>query len=280
MTIEEAIQRGYRQLALAEIAEPRREAASLLAYAIGQDAAFLIAHSDDHLAAPYKMMFDACLRRRAKHEPFQYITGRQEFYRLEFEVTPDVLIPRPETEILVEKAVEILNAFPDPRFCEVGVGSGCISVSILHEVETATAVSTDVSRAALAVARSNADKHRVIDRLTLVEADVFDGANGRFEMIVSNPPYVPTEQLDSLQAEVRDFEPRTALAGGPNGLSVIERIIAQAPLYLKAGGLLLMEVGFDQSERVASLFDNAVWNEPEFTEDLQGIPRILSISLQ
>lgn len=275
MNIATAISHAAAALEDAGIAEPRREASSMLSYVIGQDAAFLIAHSDDSLAAPYKMMFEACVRRRAKHEPFQYITGRQEFYRLEFEVTPDVLIPRPETEILVEKAIEILNALDAPRFCEIGVGSGCISTAILHEVQNAEAVAVDVSPAALAVAAKNAEKNGVAGRLTLVEGSVFDGVDGTFDMIVSNPPYVPAGQLAKLQAEVRDFEPRVALAGGDDGLDIIERIVADAPRFLRPKGHLLLEVGFDQAERVAKLFDPAVWRPPEALADLQQIPRII-----
>lgn len=279
MTIAEAIAKGAAVLADAGIAEPRREASSLMAYVTGHDAAFLIAHSDDHLAAQYKMMFDACLRRRAAHEPFQYITGRQEFYGLEFTVTPDVLIPRPETEILVEKAVELLRHTAQPTLCEIGVGSGCISVSILHELAAAAGVGIDLSEKAIAVARANAERHHVSERLDLRHGDVFAGVSGTFDMIVSNPPYVPTPQLAALQAEVRDFEPRVALAGGDDGLDLIRRIIEGSPAHLNAGGTLLMEIGFDQSERVAGLFSTNVWRHPEFLDDLQGIPRIITARL-
>jgi len=280
MNIAAAISSAAAALQDAGIAEPRREASWLLAFVIKQDAVFLIAHSDESLAAPYKMMFEACVRRRAKHEPFQYITGRQEFYGLDFEVTPDVLIPRPETEILVEKAIEILSDIVSPRFCEIGVGSACISVSVLHSVKNSTAVGVDISEKALDVARRNAEKNDVVDRLTLIEGDVFDRLDERFEMIVSNPPYVPAVQLASLQAEVRDFEPRVALAGGDDGLDIIERIVIGAPPYLRQDGTLLMEIGFDQSERVAALFDQRLWSDPEFIDDLQQIPRIVHAKLR
>jgi len=279
MNIAAAISDAAALLEDAGIAEPRREAASLLAFVIKQDAAFLIAHSDESLAAPYKMMFEACVRRRARHEPFQYIVGRQEFYGLDFEVTPDVLVPRPETEILVEKAVEILSDRDAPHFCEIGVGSGCIAVSILYSVQSATAVGVDISDKALGVARRNAERNNVADRLILVEGDVFDGLGGRFDMIVSNPPYVPAEQLESLQAEVRDFEPRIALAGGDDGLETIQRIVAGAPELLGPSGYLLLEVGFDQSEKVMSLFDKSIWRQPEAVADLQQIPRIIVTQL-
>jgi release factor glutamine methyltransferase len=276
----DAIARAAEALQDAGIAEPRREASSLLAYVIGKDAAFLIAHSEDHLAAPYKMMFEACVRRRAKHEPFQYITGRQEFYGLNFDLTPDVLIPRPETEILVEKAIEILSGIDRPRFCEIGIGSGCISVAILHKVTPATAVGVDVSAAALAVAQRNAEKNGVHERLRSIESDVFDRVEGTFDMIVSNPPYVPADQLSRLQAEVRDFEPRVALAGGEDGLDIIERIAAAAPTFLKPHGHLLLEVGFDQAARVERLFGPDLWRPPANLADLQQIPRIIVAQLR
>lgn len=279
MNIAQVLDHAAIVLNDAGIADARRESSSLLAYVIGQDAAFLIAHSDEHLAAPYKMMFEGCVRRRAKHEPFQYITGKQEFWRLEFEVTPDVLIPRPETEIMVERAIEILSPLDAPTFCEIGVGSGCISVSILHSVERATAVGVEVSDKALAVASRNAQRHGVADRLVLKEGDVFDGFADRFEMIVSNPPYVPRRQLGSLQAEVRDFEPRVSLSGGDDGLDVIRRIVTGAPKFLKPRGHLLLEVGFDQAESVSALFDKEVWEPPENLADLQQIPRIIVAQL-
>ena len=275
MNISTALSSAVAVLEEAGVVEARREASSLLAFVLQRDAAFLIAHPEYDLAANQKIVYEACVRRRAKHEPFQYITGRQEFYRLEFEVTPDVLIPRPETEIMVEKAIEILSRLTEPHFCEIGVGSGCISVSILHSVESATAVGVDISESALAIARRNTEKHNLTHRLDLREGDIFNGLEGPFDMIISNPPYVPELQLDSLQAEVRHFEPQVALAGGGDGLDIIERIIAGAPEFLKPNGHLLLEVGFDQAERVEKLFDKGVWQRPETLADLQQIPRII-----
>jgi release factor glutamine methyltransferase len=278
MKISTTISSAAEILKEAGVAESRREASSLLAFVSQKDAAFLIAHSGDELDADQTMLFEACIHRRANHEPFQYIVGRQEFYGLEFEVTPDVLIPRPETEILVESAIQILFDLNGPRFCEVGVGSGCISISILHAVKSATAVATDISEAALAVAAINAGKNRVDTRLELKQANIFDGICGPFDMIVSNPPYVPADQLASLQAEVRDYEPRAALDGGKDGLVLIERIIQESPALLKPGGHLLLEIGFDQARKVEELFDRAVWETPpEFLPDLQGIPRIVKV---
>ena len=275
MNIAAAIANAAAVLEDAGIPEPRREASSLLAFVIKEDAAFLIAHSDDSLAAPYKMMFDACVRRRAKHEPFQYIVGRQEFYGLDFDVTPDVLIPRPETEILVEKAIDLLSHIDTPRFYDLGVGSGCISVSIVHSIKTASGVGVDISGKALFVATRNAETNNVADRLTLRQGDLFDGLNERFHMIVSNPPYIPAAELAALQPEVRDFEPHTALSGGDDGLDIIRRIVTGAPEFLETQGYLLLEIGFDQAGTVVDLFDQTLWQPPETVPDLQQIPRIV-----
>ena len=280
MNIAAAIANAAAVLEDAGIPEPRREASSLLAFVIKEDAAFLIAHSNDSLAAPYKMMFDACVRRRAKHEPFQYIVGRQEFYGLDFDVTPDVLIPRPETEILVEKAIDLLSHIDTPRFYEIGVGSGCISVSIVHSIKTASGVGVDISGKALSVATRNAETNNVADRLTLRQGDLFDGLNERFQMIVSNPPYIPIAELAALQPEVRDFEPHTALSGGDDGLDVIRRIVTGAPEFLETQGYLLLEIGFDQAERVVDLFDQTLWQPPETLPDLQQIPRVVIARLR
>lgn len=277
MNISTALASAADVLAEAAVAEPRREAALLLAIVLQKNAAFLVAHPEYELSSDEAVKFERFLNRRTDHEPFQYIAGRQEFYGLEFEVSPDVLIPRPETEILVECAIGILSDLNDPRFCEIGVGSGCISVSILHAVESAVAIGVDISQRALDMARRNSEKHKVDGRLKLQIGDVFSKVDGTFDLIVSNPPYVPRGHLESLQAEVRWFEPQLALDGGEDGLSIIENIIRESPEFLKPQGFLLLEIGFDQAARVSELFDLRVWNKPEFIADLQGIPRILKV---
>ncbi len=278
MNISTALSSATEILQQASVVESRREAASLLAFVLQRDAAFLVAHPECELAANQKILFESGVRRRAAREPFQYIVGHQEFYGLDFEVSPDVLIPRPETEILVECAIEILSKLENPLVCEIGVGSGCISVSILHEVRSAKAVGVDISEPALTVAGANAEKHKVDSRLELRQADVFDGLDQRFDLIVSNPPYVPDDQLDSLQAEVRDFEPQVALRGGANGLAIVERIIRESPRFLKAHGVLLLEIGFDQAPKIGEFIDPRIWADPVFLPDLQGIPRIVKIT--
>lgn len=280
MTILDLINKSTTRLSDACVADPRREASSLLAFTLDKPSAFLIAHPEYELTGDEAARFESYITRRANREPFQYISGRQEFYGLEFEVTPDVLIPRPETEILVEEAINELNKLKEPTFCEVGVGSGCISVSILHNVPNATAVATDISEKAIAVARRNAGKHGVADRLTCIEGDLFAGVNQKFDIIVSNPPYIPYADLTDMQKEVRDFEPHNALFAGTEGLDIVRRIIDEALEHLNPGGLLMIEIGFGQSELLRDLVDQTIWSKPEFLPDLQGIDRILKIRLR
>ena len=285
MTILDLLNKNAKRLSDAGVADPRREASSLLAFALDKPSAFLIAHPEYELTNDEADRFEGFVSRRENREPFQYITGRQEFYGLDFEVTPDVLIPRPETEILVEEAIhelsklKKLNKLSELKFCEIGVGSGCISVSILRNVPNATAIGIDISETALAVAGRNAECHGVADRLSLQIGDVFARVTDKFDMIVSNPPYIPDADLTDMQKEVRDFEPHKALFAGTDGLDIIRRIVAEAPNYLNPGGLLLIEIGFGQAENLKSLFDLSTWNEPEFLSDLQGIERIVRLQL-
>jgi release factor glutamine methyltransferase len=221
------------------------------------------------------MHLDKLTARRLTREPLQYILGRQEYYGLEFEVTSDVLIPRPETEILVERAIEFLGPLRDPAFCEIGVGSGCISISVLHNVRAAKAVAADISIKAINVARSNAIRYVVDDRIEFVESDVYSNLpDVQFDAILSNPPYVPEIDLESLQPEVRDYEPHLALTSGKLGLDVIGKLVNEAPQYLKPGGMLIFEMGFNQSPAVSQMFDSAAWQTFDILPDLQGIPRI------
>lgn len=275
--LSDKLEKAYQTLRSNDIADPRREASSLLALALKRDKSFLIAHPEYVLTSAEEDAANEFVRRRALREPLQYISGVQEFYGLEFNVTPDVLIPRPETELIVERAIEILASEDEPSFCEVGIGSGCISISVLFHKPHATALGLDVSQAALQVARRNAAKHNVSERLRLAISDVFESlTHVQFDLIVSNPPYVPARGFAGLQTEVRDFEPEVALRGGLDGLSIITRIINGAPRFLKPEGYLLLEIGFDQSEKVAAMFDPAVWNLREFFPDLQGIPRMVA----
>ena len=272
--IAEKLREASEILQLSGIAEPRREANSLLALALEKDKTFLIAHPEYALSNEEEKHFRDFLRRRASREPFQYIAGRQEFYGLDFEVNRSVLIPRPETELIVESAIEILRDKRNSKFCEVGIGSGCIAVSILHEVKTSKAIGLDVSPEALEVAARNAAKHKVLNRLELKLSDVFEVVNDeKFDLIVSNPPYIPSEEIKDLQAEVRDFEPLTALTDDKDGLSIIRKIIVESPNFLNEEGFLLLEIGFGQSEAAREMFAPEIWRVVEILPDLQGIPR-------
>ena len=274
LSIGGAIREGAQRLAAAGVIEPRREAGSVLAHVLGRDRSFIIAHADDPLTAEQREALQMLIERRTVGEPLQYIIGQQEFFKLDFEVTPDVLIPRPETELIVETSLELLKTDPKPYFADIGTGSGCIAISILHELPEAHALATDFSRAALRVALRNAERHHVSDRLALFESDCFSDldANESFTLITSNPPYVSADELKSIQREVR-FEPRAALAAGSDGLSVIRRLLSEARPFLRGGGYLVFEIGFGQSEAVEQLVDRGVWKLLEIRKDLQDTPR-------
>jgi release factor glutamine methyltransferase len=275
LAIAQAIVEAAQVLRRAGVPEARREAGSLLAHVIARDRTFLITHADELLADDEASRFQQLIERRAAGEPLQYLTGQQEFFGLDFEVTPDVLIPRPETELLVETALILLRGEHAPFICDAGTGSGCIAIALLHEREDARAVALDISPRALLVAARNGARHHVSDRLRLVASDCFaalERARQPFSMIVSNPPYVAAGVLDELQREVR-FEPRVALTPGADGLHTIRRLVIDAPRFLRSGGHLLLEISFDQNEAVSRLFDPQVWQLLDIHKDLQGIPR-------
>ena len=274
ISIAKATILGAQLLDAAGVDEARREAGSLLAHVLGRNRTFIIAHAEDSLTDEQMGSFRNFVGRRAQGEPLQYITGRQEFFTLEFEVTPDVLIPRPETEIVVETARELLRDEARPFIADVGAGSGCIAISLLNELSEARAVATDSSPAALRVARRNAERHGVVNRLTLLESDCFSALEpaGQFRLIASNPPYVPDNERNTMQREVL-YEPPTALFAGPDGLTVIRRLLRDAPLFLQRDSYLVLEIGFGQHEAVKKLIDRDVWKLMEIREDLQSIPR-------
>ena len=277
-SIGEALRRAAQALDHAGVAEARREASSLLSHLVGEDRTFLISHAEDELGDSELRKFAAAIARRAAGEPAQYITGVQDFYGRSFRVTPDVLIPRPETELLVEAALQVMNV--NARVCDVGTGSGCIAVTFLCERDDARAVGIDVSEAALEVARQNAREHSVENRLELLVSDCFSALNAntqQFDLVVSNSPYVSATALPGLQREVRDYEPLVALSPGADGLSVIRRLLAEAPAFLKSKGYLLLEIGFDQGEAVQKLVDQNIWTLLDVVPDLQSIPRIVKL---
>jgi release factor glutamine methyltransferase len=260
----------------AGVPEARREVGSLVSFILRKDRTFLISHAEDEVDENSLVRIREFVERRASGEPLQYITGVQDFYGREFRVTPDVLIPRPETELLVEAALQSVGANVATFICDVGTGSGCIGVTLLCELANARAVLVDKSRAALEIAKLNAQNHSVADRARFVVSDCFDSLESQeFDVIVSNPPYVKESALAGLQREVRDHEPLMALSPGGDGLSVIRRLLDEGPAFIKTKGHMLMEIGFDQGEAVESLVNVSMWSLREIRPDLQGIPRIV-----
>lgn len=276
-SIEKIIAEATAVLQKARIAEPRREALSLLMHTLQVDRAFVIAHPERALSPDEGGRFRQFVGRRASREPLQYITGIQEFFKLTFAVTSGVLIPRPETELIVEAALNLLKSTDAPLIADVGTGSGCIAISLLHENLTARALGIDISSNALAVAHRNAERHGVLGRFALVQADGLSAFPPQpiFSAIVSNPPYIPAKEIDSLPPEVRDYEPLSALIAGHDGLSHIRILLRAAAHLLQPDGWLIFEIGFDQSDAVKASIDEKIWDLFEIKHDLQNIPRVL-----
>ena len=279
-SIAEAILQGAHDLRKAGVPEARREAGSLLSHVLGRDRTFILSHADDPIGEEQLEMFCRTLDWRAAGKPLQYITGHQEFFGLDFEVTGDVLIPRPESELLVEKALKLVSSEAAPIICDVGTGSGCIAITLLHRLPHARGMAIDVSPEAIEVARGNASRHSVSERLEFLVSDCFAGLNRKnslFDLVVSNPPYVSVRELENLQREVRDYEPHLALEAGKDGLLIIRRLLSEAGAYLKSGGHFLFEIGFDQRQAVEPLVDPALWKLLDIYSDLQGIPRTVAL---
>jgi release factor glutamine methyltransferase len=249
--------------------------------------AWLIAHDGEPLAADAAVTFCDLIERRLAGEPIQYITGEAEFYGLPFHVNRDVLIPRPETEHLVEKAValaqklRLTGAIPEPRIpslriVDVGTGSGAIAVALAHALPFAAITATDISPAALTVAKANATRNGVVGRVRFLEGDLLEPVvSEHFDIVVSNPPYVPETDRATLDEEVRDYEPSRALFAGEDGLKIYRRLIPAAFGALVPGGFLALEIGFGQQEAIHALLASAGFSGIEFTEDLQKIPRVV-----
>ncbi len=249
----------------------RRDAELLLLRVLGRDRAWLLTHPEAELTAGQAAQFESWIQRRARHEPVQYILGEQEFYGLAMKVTPDVLIPRPETEHLVEAALSLLARDADLRIADVGTGSGAIAVALANALPHAQVTALDVSAGALAVARENAERHGVAGRVRVLQSDLLRAVRGEiFDAVVSNPPYVA--ESEQLEPQVRDYEPHTALYAGPTGLEAYQRLIPEAQAVLAPRGWLLLEIGHGQRDVLAELL--AVWDQVHFVNDLQGIPRV------
>lgn len=276
LTVGEALAEASAILRASGIDEARREAGSLLAHALKQDRTYILTHAERGIAYNDLTLFRRYVARRARREPLQYITGHTEFYGLDFIVTPDVLIPRPETELIVDSALELLRQHGAASVCDVGTGSGCIIVALLHKLKSARGLALDKSPAALAVANINAARYELTGRLNFVVSDFYAALSpaARFDLIVSNPPYVAEKDLPALQPEVREFEPRMALTpGGADELVSFRRLLADAGKFLTSRGHLVFEVGWNQHAAITELIDERIWKLLEIKSDLQGIPR-------
>ena len=252
----------------------RADATLLLLHALQCSRAHLLAQPERMLLPDEERIYREHLHERADGRPIQYITGEQEFWGLPFSVTPDVLIPRPETEHLVEAAIERLRAHPAPRIVDVGTGSGAIAVALAHALPQAQITALDISEAALSVAQKNAARHRVAERIRWLHSDLLNGVlQENFDAVISNPPYIAKTERATLSSEVRDFEPSLALFAGPTGLEIYERLIPQARRVLLPGGWLLLEMGHTQQPAIEKLL--AGWQQIAFVPDLQGIPRVV-----
>jgi len=253
----------------------QRDAETMLLHLLGKNRAWMLAHSDEELGYGFAEAYIATIERRFAGEPLQYILGETEFYRLPFRVTADVLIPRPETEHAVEKAIELAAQFHDPRIVDVGTGSGAIAVAVAHELPQAVVTAIDISAAALNVARENAERNGVAARIRFLDGDLLAPVRGEtFDIAISNPPYVPEADREGLAVEVRDYEPAQALFAGHDGLEVYERLIPRAFDALAPGGYVILEIGHGQEPPVGALLGEAGFECVEFVPDLQGIARI------
>lgn len=273
MTLQEALNLASNRIL-------RRDAELLLAHTLHHDRTWLFLHQQDILNPQHLAQFEAFVTRRAAHEPLQYLTGTQEFFGLCLHVTPATLIPRPETEHLVEAVLAFASTRPAHlRIVDVGTGTGAIALALATHLPSARIAACDLSPAALAVAQKNATSLGLGHRVDLRHSDLLAAfsptleTDGRFHVVVSNPPYIPTGDATGMQPEVRDHEPHSALFAGEDGLEVYRRLIPQADAALVPGGLLAMEIGFGQRDALAELLSN--WQNVRFIDDYAGIPRVV-----
>jgi release factor glutamine methyltransferase len=252
-----------------------RDAELLLLHTLQVSRITLLAHPDRELTPDQQALYENNIARRLQHEPIQYITGQQEFYGLTLKVTPAVLIPRPETEHLVETILKLLPADKPQKIVDIGSGSGAIAIALAVHLPHAEITALDISTEALTVAAANAHEHNVADRIRFLQSDLLsalDHEGETFDVIVSNPPYVPKTDRDTLHPQVRDHEPAAALFAGETGLDIYCRLIPQAYDALKPKGLLALEIGHSQQDAIASLLQT--WHNVSFINDLQQIPRV------
>jgi release factor glutamine methyltransferase len=280
MTLQEWLRMGEAELRTGpHPGRARRDAELLLMHLLRRERAALLARWKEALPADEAEVYVAMIKRRAAGEPIQYILGEAEFYGLPFRVTPQVLIPRPETEHLVEKVIQLAERFDGSRsqirIADVGCGSGAIAVALAHLLPNAHITAIEISPRALAVAKANAKRNRVADRIRFLRGNLLAPVESeRFDIVASNPPYVPNEDRASLAVEVRDHEPAAALFAGAEGLDVIRRLAPEAFAALSPGGFLVMEFGYGQWQAVSALLADSGFEQIEFAPDLQGIPRV------
>jgi len=279
VSLRDALTTAIDRLTAARVPSPRMNAELLLRFTLDCDRAYLYAHPERELTTVEQTRYEEALAQRARGIPAQYITGHQEFWGMDFIVNPAVLIPRPETEHVIETVLQLVNggraSSPGMRIVDVGTGSGCIALALAKELPEAEVHATDISPAALEVARANAARHQLENRIQFHETDLLQSLErARLDFVVSNPPYVGESEQDQVQLGVRKFEPRKAVFAGPTGLEVIERLIPQAQAELKPGGWLVMEISGTIAEDVKRLL--AQWIDVGVTNDLQGIPRVAS----
>jgi len=262
------------------VSEPRTSAEVLLAHVLAEDHLFLYLNYDRPMETNELAAYRACIKRRLGGEPNQYITGIQEFWSLPLRVSPDVLIPRPETEVLVEAVLEFLDKDDsNVDILDLGTGSGAIAIALARELPAARIIATDLSLAALRLAQEYAKLHQVDERILFVRGDMFaaiPGASQKFRVVVTNPPYVSHAEILELHREIRDFEPRHALDGGPDGLAAIRHIVAAAPTVLSQAGGLFMEMGAGQAESVSGLvLESHEYRSFHIRKDYSGLDRVL-----
>lgn len=247
----------------------------LLMFVLGADRAYLYAHPEREFTPEENARYDEALTQRARGVPSQYIVGHQEFWGMDFIVTPAVLIPRPETEHVIETVLPLARSLDKPKVVDVGTGSGCIAIVLANELPQAEICATEISSEALEIARANAARLQFEHRIRFHHTDLLQGFDANaFDFVVSNPPYVGESEEDQVQLEVRKFEPRHAVFAGPSGLEVIERLIPQAQNTLKSGGWLVVEISGTIAAGVRRLLGG--WEDVRIADDLQGIPRVAS----
>ncbi len=281
MQLKIALNSAIQRLARDAVPSPRMNAELLLMFTLDCDRAYLHAHPEREMSEEERTRFEAALVERARGVPAQYITGHQEFWGLDLIVTPAVLIPRPETEHVVESVLELVRKVGGggqgrpasaEKIIDVGTGSGCIALALAKELPGAEIHATDISLEALEIARANAARLGFENRIQFREADLLQGSGLEFDFVVSNPPYVGESEADQVQLEVRKFEPRNAVFAGTTGVEVIKRLIPQARAALRPGGWLVMEISGTIAEQTSDLLHD--WDEVSILPDLQSIPRV------